>query len=233
MEKNVNMKSRATVFAFGLLCALGLSSNAKAAGGLQIVPYASVSSTKAIKPNKVGKKESATEATEESVAQRTTYGLRINVRLSRLFNLQIQGGTNKLEQTRKAVAMRDEYGDIDFTKDANVDPNGQDATYKYNEEQRVGQVKLSIQPRFGNVLRLNIGAGVRARERFVDVTDNTKGLKTSIHDPIRYNAVASAGLNARLLKAFSATIEYNFYFLKFPKTEPHEQEALIGFGFQL
>jgi hypothetical protein len=211
----------------------GISSQAFAAGALQIVPYASVSSTKAIKPSSVGKKTSSTEATEESVAQRTTYGLRINMKLSRLFSLQIQGGTNKLDQTRKAVAMRDEYGDIDFTKDANVDPTAQDATYKYSEEQRVGQAKLAIQPRLGNVFRLNLGAGVRARERFVKVTDNTKGTDTSIHDPIRYNALATAGFNARLLKAFTATVEYNFYFLKFPKTEPHEQEALIGFGFQL
>lgn len=203
------------------------------AGPLQIVPYASVSSTKGIKPSKVGKKESTSTATEETVAQRTTYGLRINVRMSRLFTLQIQGGTNKLEQTRKASAMRDEYGDIDFTKDANVDTTAQDATYTYSEEQRVGQALLSIQPSLGKILRVKLGAGVRARERFVNVTDKAKDLKTSIHDPIRYNAVASAGFNARLLRAFSATAEYNFYFLKFPKTEPHEQEVLIGFGFQL
>lgn len=202
-------------------------------GPLQIVPYASVSSTKAIKPNKVGKKDSASSATEETVAQRTTYGLRVIVRMSRLFNLQIQGGTNKLDQTRKASAMRDEYGDIDFTKDANVDTTAQNATYIYREEQRVGQVMLSMQPSLGKILKVKIGAGVRARERFLNVTDKATETKTSIHDPIRYNAVASAGFNARLLKAFSATAEYNFYFLKFPKTEPHEQEVLIGFGFQL
>ncbi len=209
------------------------SHDAWAASPLQIVPYASVSSTKAIKPNKVGKKDSTSTATEETVAQRTTYGLRINVRMSRLFNLQIQGGTNKLDQTRKASAMRDEYGDIDFTKDANVDTTAQNATYTYNEEQRVGQVMLSMQPSLGKILRVKIGAGVRARERFLNITDKATETKTSIHDPIRYNAVASAGFNARLLKAFSATAEYNFYFLKFPKTEPHEQEVLIGFGFQL
>lgn len=203
------------------------------AGPVQIVPYAAVSSTKAIKPNKVGKSTSSSTATEETVTQRTTYGLRINVRMSRLFNLQIQGGTNKVDQTRKASAMRDEYGDIDFTKDANVDTTAQDATYTYNEEQRVGQVLLSMQPRIGKILQAKIGAGVRARERFVKVTDKATEKLTSIHDPIRYNAVASAGLQARLMRAFSATVEYNFYFLKFPKTEPHEQEVLIGFGFQL
>ncbi|MEN9528213.1 MAG: hypothetical protein RI932_86 [Pseudomonadota bacterium] len=203
------------------------------AGPVQIVPYAAVSSTKAIKPNKVGKSTSSSTATEETVTQRTTYGLRINVRMSRLFNLQIQGGTNKVDQTRKASAMRDEYGDIDFTKDANVDTTAQDATYTYNEEQRVGQVLLSMQPRIGKILQAKIGAGVRARERFVKVTDKATEKLTSIHDPIRYNAVASAGFQARLMRAFSATVEYNFYFLKFPKTEPHEQEVLIGFGFQL
>ncbi|NBO38697.1 hypothetical protein EBU99_08950 [bacterium] len=221
------------LLSFAVLTGSVTFASAAWAGALQIVPYASVSSTKAIKPNQVGKKASSTEATEETVAQRTTYGLRINARMSRLLSLQIQGGTNKLDQTRKAVAMRDEYGDIDFAKDANVDPSAQDATYKYNEEQRVAQAMLSIQPSLGQMLRIKIGAGVRARERFVNITDNAAGTSKSIHDPIRYNAVASAGFNARLLKAFTATAEYNFYFLKFPKTEPHEQEALIGFGFNL
>jgi hypothetical protein len=222
---------RAT-FGVGLAVILAESGEA-AAKTLQIVPYASVSSTKSIKPNKVGKKESTTVATEETVAQRTTYGLRMNVRMGRLFNLQIQGGTNKLDQTRKASAMRDEYGDIDFTKDANVDTSAQDATYKYSEEQRLAQVMLSMQPSLGKMLKVKLGAGVRARERFLKITDNAAGTQTDLHDPIRYNAVASAGFQARLLRALSATAEYNFYFLKFPKTEPHEQEVLIGFGFQL
>ncbi len=229
----IGRKTSSQCLGIALLAMAGSASHEAWAGPLQIVPYASVSSTKAIKPNKVGKKDSTSTATEETVAQRTTYGLRINVRMSRLFNLQIQGGTNKLDQTRKASAMRDEYGDIDFTKDANVDTTAQNATYTYNEEQRVGQVMLSMQPSLGKILKVKIGAGVRARERFLNVTDKATETKTSIHDPIRYNAVASAGFNARLLKAFSATAEYNFYFLKFPKTEPHEQEVLIGFGFQL
>ena len=230
----IGRKTSSQCLGIALLAMAGSASHdAWAASPLQIVPYASVSSTKAIKPNKVGKKDSTSTATEETVAQRTTYGLRINVRMSRLFNLQIQGGTNKLDQTRKASAMRDEYGDIDFTKDANVDTTAQNATYTYNEEQRVGQVMLSMQPSLGKILKVKIGAGVRVRERFLNVTDKATETKTSIHDPIRYNAVASAGFNARLLKAFSATAEYNFYFLKFPKTEPHEQELLIGFGFQL
>jgi hypothetical protein len=230
----IGRKTSSQCLGIALLAMAGSASHdAWAASPLQIVPYASVSSTKAIKPNKVGKKDSTSTATEETVAQRTTYGLRINVRMSRLFNLQIQGGTNKLDQTRKASAMRDEYGDIDFTKDANVDTTAQNATYTYNEEQRVGQVMLSMQPSLGKILKVKIGAGVRARERFLNVTDKATETKTSIHDPIRYNAVASAGFNARLFKAFSATAEYNFYFLKFPKTEPHEQEVLIGFGFQL
>ncbi|NBW80285.1 hypothetical protein EBR21_00890, partial [bacterium] len=214
MRIKMAVRSAILFFSFSAL-AVG-SGTALASGGLQIVPYASVSSTKAIKPNQVGKKTSSTEATEESVAQRTTYGLRLSLRLSRLFQFEVQGGTNKLDQTRKAVAMRDEYGDIDFAKDANVDPNAQDATYKYSEEQRIGQAKLSMQPRLGNFLRLNIGAGVRARERFLNVTDNATDTKTSIHDPIRYNAMATAGFNVRLLRAFTANVEYNFYFLKFP-----------------
>lgn len=229
----IYLRHKFASIAAAAVAAAAVSLPAQAAGALQIVPYASVSSTKSIKPNQVGKKTSSSEATEETVAQRTTYGLRVTMRLTRALNLQLQGGTNKLDQTRKAVAMRDEYGDIDFSKDANVDPNAQDATYKYSEEQRLAQAKLAIQPRIGNMFRLNLAAGVRARERFVNVTDNIKGTKSSIHDPIRYHAVATAGFNARLLKAFTATVEYNFYFLKFPKTEPHEQEALIGFGFQI
>ena len=207
------------------------SAEALAAGRLSVVPFASVSSTKAIKPAAAGKKDGgASKNSTETVTQRTAYGMRIDIRLSRLFALNVSGGVNAVDQTKKSVAVRDEYGDIDFQKDANVDPANQEAEIRYKEQQRLGVAKLVLQPMLTSWLTIKASAGVRARQRLIDVEDKTKAASTHIKDPIRYNAVAGAGVSARLLKAFTAHAEYNFYFLKFPKTQPHEQEALIGFG---
>lgn len=217
----------------GLVCAASavISHGALAFGRVSIGPYASVSSTKAIKPDKVGKdKESDASTATETVTQRTTYGLKIDVRLSKLFQLNVNGGVNAIDQTKKPVAMRDEYGDIDFQKDANVDPNAQSEEYRYKEEQRLATAKLSIAPMVTKWLSVMASAGVRARQRLIDVENKATGEVKKIEDPIRYHAVAGAGFKARLLRAFTAHAEYNFYFLKFPETEPHEQEVVVGFG---
>ena len=221
----------AAIFAVAVFVSQVLLSGEAFAQRLSLVPFASVSSTKAIKPASAGKKDGgASTSSTESVTQRTTYGLRLDVRLSRLFALSVSGGTNVVDQTKKAVAVRDEFGDINFQKDANVDPSNQNAEYRYKEEQRLGVAKLVIQPMLTSWLTVKASAGVRARQRLIDVEDKTKATTSHIKDPIRYNAVAGTGLSARLLRAFTAHIEYNFYFIKFPKTQPHEQEALIGFG---
>ena len=215
--------------ALGMICSVSLSQRAFASG-ISITPFASVSSTKAIKPNKVGKKEDSSETSTETVTQRTTYGLRFDLRLARFFGVNASVGTNKSDVTKKAVAVRDSYGDIDYAKDANVDPANQSATYRLVEEQRIGKIEALLQPTLGSFVTVKIGAGVRARQRLVAVTDVAKDEKTSIKDPIRYHATAVAGLRIRLLGAFAAITEYRFYFLKFPETEPHEQEVTVGFS---
>jgi hypothetical protein len=196
------MKGVTLVALFGLAA---LSDNALAASRFTVGPFASVSSTKSIKPT------ADKESSEEVVTQRTTYGLRIGVGLSRFFGLDIKGGVNEVDRTKKAVAMRDEFGDIDFQKDANVNPDDQNATYRYQESQKVGTAKLVFSPRLFSFVWLN-------------------GTKQVIDDPIRYHAIGSAGLGFRLLRAFTGSIEYSFYFLKFPELEPHEQEVAVSFG---
>ena len=201
-----------------------LSQEVYAAGRLSIVPYASVSSSKSIKPTK------SKDASEESVNQRTTYGLKIDVRLLSVVSLQVQGGVNQLDKTKKQSAVRDEFKEIDFEKDLNLDTGDASHQYRYQEEQRLGVAKLVLSPRLGKYLWVRAGAGVRARQRMISVTDKVKEEKTSIKDPIRYHAVGSAGIGIRLFGATSAQVEYNFYFMKFPKTQPHEQEVSVGFA---
>jgi hypothetical protein len=206
------------------------------AGALTVAPYAAVSSTKAIAPDKVKMSsdgESESSATE-TVTQRVTYGLKLDLRLGRLFVFSANGGVNKMDQSKKSVAMRDEYGDIDFAKDANVDMSNSDATYRYKEEQRVGNVQLTIAPQLvKRLLWVKVGAGVRARQRLISITDELAGTSKSITDPIRYSPAAVAGVGTNLLGAISASIEYKFYFPKFPKTEPHEQEVLMSVGMSI
>ena len=133
--------------------------------------------------------------------------------------------------TKKSIAMRDEYGDIDFKKDANVDPNNQSEEYRYIEQQRLGVAQLTINPSIiPGIVWIELGAGVRARQRLLDVTSIVAKEKKSIHDPVRYHAVGIAGAHAKLLGAFFGGMQYKFYFLKFPKTQPHEQEVNITFG---
>ena len=204
---------------------LGLDTeSALASGRFSIGPFASVSSTKSIKPS------ADKESSDEVATQRATYGVKLGIGLGRLFSLDIKAGVNEVDRTKKASAMRDEFGDIDFDKDANVDPSSQDATYRYQESQKQGTARLLISPRLFRMVWLDVGAGVRARKRDVMVTDEAAGTKQTIDDPIRYHAIGTAGLRFRLLRAFSGNIEYNFYFLKFPELEPHEQEVAIGFG---
>lgn len=196
-------------------------------GGLTIGPYASVSSTKGIKP-----KKDAT-GSNEVATQRTSYGLRVGLNMGRFFSLGVDAGTNKIDVTKKAVATRDEYGEIDFQKDLDTSPSHTN-DYRLQETQYLGKAVLNVHPLTTKILTVKVGAGVRARQRLIKVTDSvvTENSK-EVTTPITYNAVAEASLQARLLKAFSANIKYSFVFIKFPETQPHEQEVSIGFGFIL
>jgi hypothetical protein len=207
----------------GLSCLL-FAEDGFASGRFNIGPFASVSSTKGIKPS------ADKESSEEVTTQRTTYGVKVGLGLGRLFNLDIKAGVNEVDRTKKAAAMRDEFGDIDFEKDANVDPAAQDATYRYKESQKLGTARLLISPRLFSMVWMDVGAGVRVRKRDVTVSDDAAGTKQVIDDPIRYHAIGSAGVRFRLLRSFTGNVEYSFYFLNFPEIEPHEQEVAIGFG---
>lgn len=212
---------------FSVVTLLVMAMPAFAAGRVTVGPYASVSSTKGIKPNKMK------SASDETVTQRTTYGLRVGVRLGKFFSLGVDAGTNNVDTSKKAAKLRDEYGDIDFQKDLNVDPAA-GFDYRYQEEQRLAKVQLVIQPIVTRVLTVKAAAGVRARQRIIKVTDKSEApASKSVTDGPRYQPTAMAGVNVRLFRAFSANIQYDFYFMKFPKTEPHEQEVSVGFGAQL
>jgi hypothetical protein len=211
-----------------VVCSLA-AGQAMAQGRFTIAPYASISSSKAIKPEKAGKKDAG--ATNEKVTQRTTYGLKLDVRMLSMLTFTVNGGMNKVDTTKKVTALRDEFDEIDFVKDFNLDTSNQNAQYRYAEEQRLGVAKLMLTPRLGRFLWIKAGAGVRARQRIITITDKADETKSKkVEDPIRYHAVGTAGVAVKLFGAASAHAEYNFYFIRFPETEPHEQEALIGFG---
>lgn len=222
------MRSKGIAVTLAGLAILGTGGRAFGAGRLSVGPYASVTSSKSIKAKKPG-----SEASEEVTTQRTTYGLRADIRLSKFFSLTGQAGVNKVDRTKKLVAMRDEYGDIDFQSDLNVSPGDQNATFRYQEEQRLGQAKLVLRPLYTSFLWLNVGAGVQARQRLITSTDKATGVSTKTTDKIRYQALASAGLGYKILRAFTGKIEYTFYFTKFPKTQPHEQEVAVNFGVEI
>ncbi len=208
-----------------LLFVSGGSEIAEAASRFSVGPYASVSSTKEIKPGE--------ESSEESVTQRTTYGLRVGIGLMRFLSLDVKVGVNEVDQTKKSVALRDEFDEINFEEDANVDTNDPDAEYRYQESQKLGVAKFVFRPRLFRMVWLNLGAGVRARKRDLTITEKPNGTKETIDDPIKFHAVAAAGVGFRLLGSFTGSIDYDFYFIKFPETEPHEQEVTVSFGVEI
>jgi hypothetical protein len=208
---------------------------AQAAGPIKIsiVPYAGVSSTKSIKPQKVtpiGQKDTKTSSSEKTT-QRQNVGVKVDVKIFKLFGLNVTGGYNKINTTKKAAAMRDEFEEIDFNKDLGIGTSTAD--FIYEEEQRMGTVKLGLYPGIGKLLNLKAEAGVRARQRLIKSENKLTGEVKEVNDPIRFHPTASAGIAVKLGGMAQFMVDYSFYFLKFPETNPHEQEVSIGMGVAL
>lgn len=196
---------------------------------ISITPYAGVSSTKGIKPAKVtpiGQKDTKTSS-NETVTQRQNVGLKVDVKFFRLFGLNVTGAYNKIDTTKSSGAMRDEFGEIDFKKDI---VGTSSADFNYQEEQRMATAKVGLYPSIGKLIGVKVEAGVRARQRIIKSENKLTGDTKNINDPIRFHPTATAGGSIKLGGMAKFMIDYSFYFLKFPETNPHEQEVTIGMG---
>lgn len=224
MSRNQSMK---ILVCFGLFLYQGVA-NAR----ISLEPFASVSSTKQIKPDKAGKtKSDATTgaATEtETIKQRTTYGLRATIGLSRLFKLQLGVGQNELTTTSKTSAAVDDYGEIDFEKDLSMDPSTPDKEVTIKETQRKGSAVLAIDPSF-SIFILRAKAGVVATQRLFSKESEGEA-PINFEGPITYKPTCGAGAGLKLGRAMYFLAEYSLFLYKFPEKAPFEREVSVSYG---
>jgi len=190
---------------------------------ITVAPFASVSSTKQIKPDKANnKKENAT------LKQRTTYGLRAGISFWRILSVQAQVGTGKLTTTEKTQDAVDQYDDIDYEKDLEMDTSDPEAEVKTTDTQNMARLGIAFDPGFW-IFILRAQAGAQATQRTVEM-EQADGEMSKTEEPIKYKPYAGAGAGVRLGPRMFFIAEYNIFMYKFPETAPFEREVTVSFG---
>lgn len=220
MDKATFKLTRILIGLFFLLSADGVLA------GISIGPYASIKSTKSVKP---GQKNKQTET--ETIKQRNEAGLRASVGFFRLMKLQLSVGQSKLTTTEKTSLVKDEYGDIDYEKDMNMKTDNPDNEIKITETQNIGQTSLIIDPSF-SIFILRAKAGVTAQQRIIE-TEQVGEEKQKLTFGPTYKPHSGVGAGVRLGGRAYFIAEYNFYHYKFPEIEPFERELNVSFGLSL
>jgi hypothetical protein len=216
----------------GLLL-LGLAFMPTAAwSGVSLEPFVSVSSTKTIKPNKVGQSKNSPATTEtEIIKQRTTYGVRGSISFFRLMKFQLGVGQNQLATTSKTSLAVDDYGEIDYKKDLNMDTSNPDKEVKITETQRKGTATLIVDPSF-SIFVLRAKAGVVATQR--GMTKEVQGEPTTSYlSPISYKPVVGGGAGLKFGPKMYFIAEYSLFLYKFPEKAPFEREVTVTYGVSL
>ena len=200
---------------------------------ISVEPFASVSSTKQIKTDKAGKNSSNTTASTETeiVKQRTTYGIRGSLSIFSLLKLQLGVGTNQLTTTSKTSQAVDDYGEIDFNKDLNMDTSTPDKEVKVTETQKKGTATLVIDPSF-SIFILRGKAGVVATQRGVK-KEEVGASTVNIVTPIKYKPTLGAGAGIKFGPQMYFVTEYSFFLYKFPEKSPFEREVTVSFGLSI
>ena len=217
--------------ACGIALIFGVSTLAQAR--ISIEPFATVSSKKEIKPNEVGKKNATGGASTETevVNQRTTYGVRGSLGFFRIMKLQAGIGTNELITTSKTSQAVDEYGEIDYKKDIDMDTSTPDKEVKLTETQKKGSAVLVIDPGFW-IFILRAKAGVVATQR--EITKEVVGEPAvKFVSPITYKPTLGGGAGIRLSSSTFFMAEYGLFLYQFPKKAPFEREVTVSFGVSL
>lgn len=195
-------------------------------------PFASVSSTKSIKTDKAGKNSTKPAATETAVTkQRTTYGIRASIGMFRILKFQLGVGTNELATTTKVSQAVDDYEEIDYEKDLNMDTSDPDAEVKMTERQKKGTATLVLDPSF-SIFVLRAKAGVVATQRETE-KEQTGSPKTTYISPISYKPTVGGGAGLKFGPRTYFIAEYSLFLYKFPEKAPFEREVTVTFGVSL
>lgn len=196
-----------------------------ALAGVDVGPYASISSTKTIKPVK---KDQSKES--EVIKQRQEAGLRASIGFFSLLRAQASVGQSVLTTTEKTQYAKDEYGEIDYEKDLNMSTEDPEAEVKTTETQKNARATLIIDPSF-SIFVLRAKAGMTARQRIVEV-EQAGVVSTTTTGP-KFMAHSGFGAGVRLGAGAYFIMEYGFEHYAFPEVEPFERNATISFGLSL
>jgi len=188
---------------------------------VEFAPYVSIKSTKSVTPGK-------NNSEKESIKQRQEYGIRASVSFWRLFKTQLSVGQSKTTTTQKTSEAVDEYGEIDFKKDLNMDTSNPDNTMKLTETQRVAKFSLMLDPSF-SIFILRAKVGVTARQRIIDKEEVGKEAQNLTEKPT-YKPHSGVGFGVRLSPMMYFMAEYEMYHYKFPQAEPFERELSVSYN---
>lgn len=217
------MKSLGTLLGFtiAMLALSGLTDHAQAR--VTIAPYVSIKSTKSVKPQKQDKSKET-----ETVKQRQEYGLRGSISFWRLMSFGLSVGQNQLTTTEKVQYAKDEYGEIDYTKDLNMSTDDPDKEIKVTETQRNAKATLTIDPGFW-IFMLRGKVGVTATQRILEAEEVGKDKKTITTGPT-YKPHSGFGFGVRLTPRMYFMAEYNMFHYKFPEIQPFEREVAVTYA---
>jgi hypothetical protein len=214
------------------MCCAGLGLSGQALCGITIEPFASVSSTKTIKPDKAGKNSTERATTEtEIIKQRTTYGVRGSLSFFRIMKFQLGVGQNQLTTTSKTSQAVDDYEEIDFNKDLNMSTDTPDKEVKVTEVQKKGTATLVFDPSF-SIFILRAKAGVVATQREFKKEEEGSPAVSYI-SPIAYKPTCGAGAGVRFSSSMYFIAEYSLFLYKFPEKSPFEREVTVTYGVSL
>lgn len=209
-----------------LLTALFLSSHT-ALAGFSFAPYVSIKSTKSVTP---GKKDKSTET--ETIKKRQEYGVRASLSFWKLFKTQLSVGQSKLTTTQKVSAVKDEYGEIDFNEELNMDTSDPDKEIRLTETQNVGKFSLILDPSF-SVFIARFKLGITARQRIIDKEEiGVEPVK--ITDGPTYKPHSGLGVGIRFSPRMYVMAEYEVYHYKYPPDiEPFERELTVSYNISI
>ena len=208
----------ATTLAVGIL----VTAVKPAIAGISFAPYASIKSTKSIKPG-------ADKSETETIKQRQEYGLRASVSFWKLFKTQLSVGQSQLTTTSKISEVTDEYGDVDLQADLNMDTSQPDKEVQLTETQRVGKFSLLLDPSF-SIIILRFKLGITAQQRIIE-KEELGALKETITVGPTYKPHSGLGFGVRLTPRMYFMAEYEVYHYKYPPDiEPFEREVSVSYN---
>ena len=207
---------------FFLLFSVGLA--LPAYGGVDIAPYVSIKSTKSVTPGNSNK-----TIDDEKVSQRQEYGIKATVTMWKLLKFQASVGESKLKKTEKVTDASDEYDEIDFQSELEIDTSDPTADVSITETQRVGKASFIFDPGF-SIFIARLKLGITARQRILDRSQ--AGLDdVQITEGPTYKPHSGLGFGVRFSPRMYWMAEYEFYHYKYaPDIEPFERELSVSFS---